>query len=72
MGIRLLSEAVITDHAAAQMRRRGIEANVVHSILRDPEQVLEVRPGRVVLQSQVMVDNRSLLFIFSSTLTSRL
>ena len=52
------SDALITDHANEQMRRRGIDIDVVRSILRDPEQVLEVRPGRVVLQSRVNVDGR--------------
>ena len=52
------SDAVITVHADAQMRRRGIDIDVVRSILRDPEQVLEVRPGRIVLQSRVNADNR--------------
>jgi len=53
------SDAVITDHAALQMRRRGIDLADVRAILHDPEQVLEVRPGRAVPQSRVMVDNRN-------------
>ncbi len=55
------SDAVIIDHAEAQMRRRGIKVSVVRKILLDPEQVLEVRPGRVVLQSRVIFENRSRL-----------
>ena len=40
------------------MRRREIGIDVVRSILSNPEQVLEVRPGRVVLQSRVNIDTR--------------
>lgn len=55
------SDALITDHANEQMRRRGIGIDIVRSILRDPEQVLEVRPGSVVLQSRLNIENRSQL-----------
>jgi hypothetical protein len=58
MATRSFSDAVITDHADAQMSRRGISIDVVRAILRDPEQVIDVRPERVVLQSQVKIDNR--------------
>ena len=61
VAIQSFSDAVITNHAAVQMRRREIDVADVRAILHDPEQVLEVRPGRVVLQSRVMVDNRSQL-----------
>jgi hypothetical protein len=52
------SNAVITEHASAQMRRRGIEVPAVHGILSNPEQIVEVRPGRVVVQARRKVDNR--------------
>ena len=55
------SDALITDHADEQMRRRGIDIDVVRSILINPEQVIEVRPGRVVLQSRVNIANLSQL-----------
>ncbi len=58
MATQSFSDAVITGHAKTQMRRRGIEIDVVRSILCDPEQLIEVRSGRVVLQSRVDVDNR--------------
>ena len=35
------------------MRRRGVAENAVRSVLAAPEQVLEVRSHRVVLQSRV-------------------
>ena len=43
------SDEHLTDHAKEQLRRRGIGIDVVRLIFRNPEQVLEVRPGRVVL-----------------------
>lgn len=58
MATQSFSDALITDHADEQMRRRGIGIDVVRSILLDPEQVLEVRPGRVVLQSRMNIDGR--------------
>ena len=45
--------AVITPHARFEIERRGIPEDTVRSILEQPEQREEVRPGRVVLQSRV-------------------
>jgi len=55
------SDAVITDHALGQMRRRGIAVAAVRAILDNPEQIAETRPGRVVLQSRRKVDNKTQL-----------
>ncbi len=55
------ADANITDHAASQMTRRRISLVLVHDVLRNPQQVLDVRPGRVVLQSRVMIDEKSQL-----------
>ena len=49
------ANAVISDHAASQMQRRGISVALLAGVLRDPEQVLEVRLGRVILQSRVQI-----------------
>jgi len=49
------SEYRLTDHARAEMVRRGISEAEVARILRQPEQVLAVREGREVLQSLVRV-----------------
>ena len=35
------------------MRRRGVTEDAVRAVLASPEQVLAVRPNRVVLQSRV-------------------
>ena len=45
-----LSRAVLTEHALGQMARRQVTAADVGRVLAEPEQVLEVRAGRVVAQ----------------------
>ena len=49
---------VVTPHAAGEMRRRGIDASFVRQVLTAPGQRLAVRPGRVVLQSQVEIEGK--------------
>ena len=46
-----LSSAVITEHCREQLAARGLDEQAVRAVLRSPEQVLEVRAGRVVAQS---------------------
>ena len=48
-----LSQAVLTGHAAEQMVRRQIPADDVRRVLAAPDQVLQVRSGRVVAQGLV-------------------
>ena len=43
----------ISDHARFEMNRRGLAEEVVLSVLDAPEQRLQVRPGRIVLQSRI-------------------
>ena len=45
-----LSRAVLTEHALGQMARRQVTAADVGRVLAAPEQVLEVRAGRVAAQ----------------------
>ena len=61
MATESFADAIITDQAASQMLRRRISLELVHDVLRTPQQVLDVRPGRVVLQSRVMIDEKSRL-----------
>ena len=49
---KIISGYVLTPHAAWQMRRRGVELERVKEVLTAPQQRLDVRPGRVVLQSR--------------------
>lgn len=48
-----ITDYVITGHAAFEMKRRGIREETVRKVLAAPEQQLENRPGRIVLQSRV-------------------
>ena len=48
-----ITEFVITPHAQLEMGRRGLNEETVRRILSAPEQRLEVRPGRILLQSRV-------------------
>lgn len=48
-----LGDAIITAHAADQMRRRQVSEADVRAVLATPEAVLEVRPGRVVVHGMI-------------------
>ncbi len=48
-----LKEFVITEHAAFELRRRGIARETVQQVLSAPEQRHEVRPGREVFQVRI-------------------
>ncbi len=52
MSAEPVKEFVISEHAAFEMERRGLGVELVRSVLSAPEQRIEVRPGRVVLQSR--------------------
>ena len=45
-----LSQAVLTEHALGQMAKRQIMAADISRVLAAPDQVLEVRAGRIVAQ----------------------
>jgi hypothetical protein len=49
------ADAVISDHAAFQMARRGISVALLKGVLQHPEQVVEARPGGVILQSRIRI-----------------
>jgi hypothetical protein len=48
-----LTDAILTDHAAAQIAKRALTEADIRAVLAQPEQVVEVRPGRVIAQSVV-------------------
>ena len=56
-----LREATITEHAAGQMAKREIAEGDVVRVLAAPDEVLEVRPGRLVAQAMF---GRHLLRVF--------
>jgi len=45
-----VATAIIKDHALLQMQRRQITEAEVAAVLRQPDEVLPVRTGRVVAQ----------------------
>ena len=45
-------EFVFTDHALAEMARRGISQEHVRDVLTSPEQMEEIREGRAVYQAK--------------------
>ncbi len=45
-----LNDAILTGHAADQMRERQIPPEQVRAVLAQPEQIFPMRPGRVVAQ----------------------
>ncbi len=48
-----VTDYVITEHALFEMKRRGLSEKLVRLVLSSPEQRIDVRPGRVVLQSRI-------------------
>jgi len=50
-----ITDFVITDHAASELRRRGLSEDMVRLVLANPEQGEQIRPGRVVLQSRMVI-----------------
>jgi hypothetical protein len=48
-----ITDFIITPHAAFEMQRRSITAELVQAVLAKPEQRLEVRAGRIVLQTRI-------------------
>lgn len=61
MSEQAIQNYVFTDHARFEMKRRGLEEDLVAKVLRNPDQRLWVRPGRVVLQSRVAVEGKTCL-----------
>ena len=54
MRVQPIIDYVITAHAAYELERRGLSEENVRAVLLGPGQRLEVRPGRVVLQSRLV------------------
>jgi Domain of unknown function (DUF4258) len=48
-----IADYVLTDHALFEMKRRGLGEAAVRRILAAPDQRIEVREGRVVLQARL-------------------
>jgi len=48
-----IADYIFTDHARLEILRRGLSEEMVRAILLAPEERIEVRPGREVLQSKI-------------------
>jgi hypothetical protein len=58
-----MKKVVFSDHALFQMKRRGISEKDVRRVIQKPGQMEEVRPGRLVFQSQIMVGEPARTFL---------
>jgi len=58
---RQLKDFIITSHAAAQMKRRGISEGVVRLILSAPERRDTVRSGRDLFQARAAFAGKTYL-----------
>jgi hypothetical protein len=47
-----IGDYILTDHAVRELRRRGLDKQDIDGVLKNPGQQLNLRPGRVVLQSK--------------------
>ena len=54
-------EYLISQHAALEMERRGVDDAVVRRVLAAPEQRDSLRQGRDVLQSRIEMDRKTCL-----------
>jgi hypothetical protein len=52
---------VLTPHVSRELRRRGLDEEVIRKILADPEQRIAVRPGREVVHSRFELEGRRYL-----------
>ena len=65
MPVEPILEFVITEHAAFEMRRRGIDEATLRSVLATPGQRSSVRAGRDVLESRMTFeDNEYVVRVF--------
>lgn len=60
---RPITDYVLTPHARVELARRSLSEDTIRAILAQSEQRLEVRPGRVVLQSRISTGAGSQTFL---------
>jgi hypothetical protein len=54
---------VISEHALFEMKRRGLTEEIVRKVLASPEQKIDVRAGRIVLQSRISMGEPAKLYL---------
>ena len=52
---------VITQHAKLEFLRRDLAESIIKSVLSNPDQRMDIRKGRVVLQSRVTLEGKQYL-----------
>jgi uncharacterized protein YuzE len=52
---------LLTPHASSELRRRGLDEDLVRQVLADPEQRTIVRPGREVVQAKFTLGGKRYL-----------
>ena len=53
MAAEPIIDYTMTDHAVFEIGRRGLKSETIDQVLKNPEQRVDVRRGRVVLQSRI-------------------
>jgi hypothetical protein len=54
---------VVSEHARAQARRRGIDVEILVQLVRFPEQRVVIRPGREIRQSRIKMAAGGTLYL---------
>lgn len=58
-----ITNYIITPHAMFEMKRRGLNEEIIDRIITNPEQRIDVRSGRVMLQSQVPMERPKKMYL---------
>lgn len=57
-----ITDFKFTEHALFEIRRRGLNLEIIKKVVKEPQQVFEARPGRMVFQSKMEHEGREFLF----------
>lgn len=58
-----IQQFVISPHAEFEMGRRGLSEDTIRQVLSSPEQRLDVRSGRVLLQSRIAIGEPARMYL---------
>ena len=54
---------LITPHAAYEMKRRSISEEIIRRVLSSPEQTVQLRPGRKVMQTRIKFPDSGKIYL---------
>jgi hypothetical protein len=63
MSCPALADYTLSDHARLEMQRRGLSEGHVMAVLRAPDQSEELRPGRCVYQSKIVLGDAHKMYL---------